>query len=468
VLTNEFDEGANLAFMVSAQDVFGAMSDGRVGTGDLSPALSAATRLSDVAGTLGTGVYKGKISITNGAATATVDLTDADTIGDVLTRINAVSGTTDVTAAIAADGTIDLTAATGTVAVNDVAGGTTARDLGILQTVAAGTVDGADAKPRMTGLTLLADLRGGAGLDPTGFTITNGSKSATISMAGLTTVEDLLNRINGSGTEVVARINADGNSIDILNPVQGASMTISENGGITATHMGLRTMSPGHLLTELNNGKGVRTVDGPDITITRQDGTGFSVDLDGTTTVNDVMNAINAVAGSTMATFAATGNGIVLTDTTTGGSTFRVEAANFSPAAGDLGLLASPAVGGVITGVDVNPETSSGVFNNLTRLRDALRASDQTKITEAASGIEDDLARIARVRGVTGARVQELESRENRITDENLATQTLLAGLQETDYTSAITRYTTLQTTLEAAMKTTNQVSNLSLLDFLG
>jgi flagellar hook-associated protein 3 len=469
VLQNTFDENTVLPFMVGAQDVFGATSEKQRGSVDLSPSLTATTRLTDLSGAADKGIYKGIISIANGGASATVDLTTADTIGDVLTRINAVSGTTDVTAALSADGnSITLTPGAGTVTVTDVGGGTSARDLGIAQATAVATLDGGDVQPKLTPLTPLASLLGGAGVSGAGFKITNGATTATISMAGLNTVEDLVNAINASGVEVLARINANGTGLDVVNPVQGTRMSITENGGTTAADLGLRTMSPATQLGDLNDGRGVRTVTGDDFTITRRDGTRFAVDLDGLSSVTDVIAAINAAAGTTMAGFATAGNGIVLTDATTGASTFRVEPANFSQAAADLGLLAAPAGGGTITGADVNSVTSTGVFTNLAALRDALRASDQGGITKAAQGIDADLDRVIRVRGVTGARVQELESRETRITDENVATQSLLATLHETDYTSAITKYTTMQMTLEASMKTTNQVTNMSLLDFLG
>jgi flagellar hook-associated protein 3 FlgL len=73
-----------------------------------------------------------------------------------------------------------------------------------------------------------------------------------------------------------------------------------------------------------------------------------------------------------------------------------------------------------------------------------------------------------RVRGETGARVQELESRQNRLSDENLSTTGLLSNLKDTDFTEAISRFQTLQTALQASLQTTAKVLNLSLMDFLG
>ena len=63
--------------------------------------------------------------------------------------------------------------------------------------------------------------------------------------------------------------------------------------------------------------------------------------------------------------------------------------------------------------------------------------------------------------------MQELEARKNRLDDENLATQSLLSSLQDADFTTAITQFQTLQTSLQAALQTAGRTLSLSLLDFL-
>ena len=474
VLSNAMDEGTSRPFMVNADDVFGAVSTRVEGKADLSPAIAAATRLADLGGALGKGVRLGSIQISNGTDTALVDLSAADTIGDVIDAIDA-AGVGGITAGVAADGvSLELTGAPADdISVNEVGGGTTAADLGILTATGGGAgvpVDGASVLPRVTALTPLADLRGGAGIDTTGFTITNGLQSADVDLSGATTVQDLLNAVNGSGTGVRAEINAAGTGINILNPNQGTRMTIAEDGGTTATDLGVRSFGPDAPLSELNLGKGVRTVDGDDLMITDSAGTTFSVDITGATTVQDVIDAINTATGGTTVTasFATTGaNGIVLTDTAGGGGTLTVTPLNFSEAAKDLGLLENDAVGGVITGADVDPIRAAGVFANLARLRDALQGSDQAAITEAAEGLKADLDRVARVRGETGARVQEIENREERLADQNLATKSLLSSLEDTDFTEAISRFQTLQTALQASLQTAGRTLNMSLLDFL-
>jgi flagellar hook-associated protein 3 FlgL len=473
VLQNVYDENTKLPFMVDGAQVFGALSTRVQGSVDLTPILGTATRLMDLNGAGNTGVHLGSIQLSDGVTSKFVDLSTADTIGDVINSINAAA-VGGITASLAPDGNSLLLNATApdNITVNEVGGGTTAADLGILQTtpLGAGTsVDGANVGPKVTNLTKLVDLKNGAGIDTTGLIVTNGQATATIDLSTAVTVEDMLNAVNGSKTGVLAKINDAGNGIDIVNPTQGVQMTIGENGGTTATDLGIRSLSPTTLLSELNNGKGVSTVAGPELQITRQDGTTFQVDITGATTMQDVINAINTAdaGGGVTASFAATGNGIVLTDTTGGAGTLAAISINFSSAAKDLGLD-QPAVGSILTGKDTNGIEVPGVFGNLQKLTTALQSNDQAGITAAAGGLKDDYDRIVRVRGETGARVQELDARQNRLEDENLSTDKLLSSLKDTDFTDAISRFQTLQTALQASMQTTAKILNLSLMDFLG
>ncbi len=479
VLENVYDEATSLPFMVDGAEVFGAMSTRVEGATDLSPTLAGATRLADLRGAAGDGVRPGLVSIGNGTSAATVDLAGADTVGDVIDAING-AGLGGVTATIAPDGaSIRLSGgATEDITVKEIGGGSTARDLGLLRTTGAGAgapLDGEDVKPRVTLLTPLAHLRGGAGIDQAGgLKISNGAAAADVDVSGATTVEDLLNAINASGTHVRAEVNAGGDGINIFNPVQGTQMRIAEGGGRTAADLGVRSFTAANALSDLNGGRGVRTIDGVDFRVAASNGAAFDVDLGaGQTSVQGVIDAINAAATAAgvavAADFATTGNGIRLTDNTAGGGALAVEPQNFSEAAKDLGLTeGAAAAGNMITGADVAPVASKGVFAELAALRDALRANDPAGITAAAEGLDDSAGRVARMRGQAGARLQEMESRQARIEDQNVATRALLSSLADTDFPSAVAEFQTLQTALQATMQTSAQMLNLSLMDFIG
>lgn len=476
VLSNQYDESVQLDFMVDGASIFGAVSGRVQGATDLAPSVSAATRLADLNGATNAGVRPGLFKIDNGTTSATVDLADADSLGDVVNRINAAS-VGGITASINAAGNgIDLTAgAADELAVTDLGGGTGAADLGIARPTTAGAgvaLAGADVGGKVTPLTPLSALKNGAGIDTAGLRISVDGIATDVDLSGATTVEDLVNKINGSGTNAVAKINASGTGIDVLNAVQGTRMSIAEiGGGTTAADLGVRSFDGQTAVAELNRGKGLTLAPGNELRLTDSAGIVFEVDLDGATLVQDVLDKINAAATAAGAGVTAgvstTGNGLTLADTAGGTGTLSVGNVNGTSVVGELGL-GGAAVGGAITGSDTAPVESTGVFATLDRLRKSLRSDDQAEITRAAEVLDDNLAKVVLIRGQVGAKVQAFESRESRLDDQNLASKALLSQLEDTDFTDAIIRFQTLQTSLQATMQSASKTLNLSLMDFLG
>lgn len=106
------------------------VSDGNIVGGDLNPALATTTLISDLNG--GSGLTLGQIDIVNGALSATVDLSAAVTVNDVLTAINGAG--LNVTASINGQGNalqVVSNNATTTAVISEVSGGDTAFLLGI-------------------------------------------------------------------------------------------------------------------------------------------------------------------------------------------------------------------------------------------------------------------------------------------------------------------------------------------------
>jgi flagellin-like hook-associated protein FlgL len=188
--------------------------------------------------------------------------------------------------------------------------------------------------------------------------------------------------------------------------------------------------------------------------------------------VQNVLDAINnaaTAAGSAVnAGFATTGNGIILTDTAGGGGTLSVQDINNSTAAADLGLTApASSTATTISGADVNGVQTAGVFTNLQNLAKALQTGNVSGITAAATSLQGDYTRITNANGVAGAQSQELQNRSSDIDTENLATQTFLSNIQDTNMTSAISEFQTLQTALQASLQTTVASQSLTLFNFL-
>ena len=457
--------------------LFGALS-ATTPSVDLDPILSGATRLEDLTGAVASGIRKGEFQIVEDSGTVvTVDTTGSDTISDVVDAINAAATAAgaQVTAALTDTG-ITLTPGGSAISVRDISTGVTARDLGLVTpTPTSSPIVGADLGVELTYTTPIANLVGGTRIDLTGgLLIQNGSASAAIDLTAAQTVQDIINAVNTSGLGVTARINTARNGIEIVNTLSGSTMTVGENGGTTATQLGIRTLHETVSLDTLNNGQGIRTVPGKaDLTITAKDGTSFDVNLDGVQTIQDVLDAINTAATAAgvaiTADLAPVGGGIRLTDGSGGSGAIIVDRANLSFARDDLGLSArvnDPAT--ELTGGDVAGVKVQGVISALFDLERALLNDDSQQITLAVEAVDQHLVGFNRARGLVGARAAAMQDRLTQTESASQATQSFLSDVRDLDFTEAITRFQQAQTALQATLLTGSQILNTSLLDFLG
>ena len=365
---------------VDGSYVFGAISEPVRGEIDLNPALNFNTRLADLRG--GLGISSGSIAISDGSNTSIVDITGANTIGDVaaLIRENPPEGSLLHVEVTATGLRIELTHSTaGDLSIREVGHGTTAGELGIFTGMGVGLtpVEGEDLDPILRTTSKLDDLLGsraravvatqgenndfiltanrngadlngvtvhfvddttvsygnetvtydgvagrieiaidagltqtqhvvaavnaafeadtipfeaqldsldqgmypgsglvfetpvgeaaattayGSGIDfdrDSGLQIENGGQTHTVRFDTAETVEDLLNALNGSGAGVTAAINDAQDGIDVRSRLSGADFGIGENGGTTASELGLRTFSAETRLDDMNHGFGV-------------------------------------------------------------------------------------------------------------------------------------------------------------------------------------------------------------------
>ncbi len=206
-------------------------------------------------------------------------------------------------------------------------------------------------------LPAVATTSGGSGstFDASGLQIVSEGKTYTVDVSGDKTVQELLNSINGSGAGLDAEINSAKTGIDVRSRISGSSFSIGENGGTTAAQLGIRTFTSTTQVSQLNYGQGVglntATPGGNDFTISQTlpgappTTVQVAVSVAGDATVGDVLQSINTAAQAAGATFhaqlAATGNGIVLTDTDSTHGPIVVTANPQSSAAVDLGLVPS-------------------------------------------------------------------------------------------------------------------------------
>lgn len=457
--------------------VFSALSDPIASDVVLTPLLTESTRLDDVSGATDKGIEKGVLIINEagGAGTFAVDLSDADTIGDIVSQINDAAGAAgaNLTAAVGDSG-LTLTPG-GAVTITDSSAGVTASSLGILTSdPTTDVIVGADLGPRLTRLTPVESLAGGAGIDlEGGLIITNGPASATIDLSAAETAQDIINTINNAGVFVLARINEAGTRIDVFNRVSGSSLTIGENGGTTAADLGIRTFDAATPLERLNFGLGVTTVEGKDdLRITARDGSTVDANLDGAVTIGDVIDLINTAAEDSAvaitASFTATGNGIRLTDETGGEGDLDVGILNLSTAAIDLGLTqAVLGEEGELAGIDVNPTRTEGALGALVDLESALR-TDNTQAISLAGGRLDGLRTdVTRMHGLIGARSQGMNVKLAQLEDATATAQVFLSQVQDLNYAEAVTQMQAALTQFQANIQTSSNLVNLSLLNYL-
>ncbi len=487
-LNSFVDLGLAQATNASGTDVFGTYSAEVQGTVDLNPALTPDTPISSLNG--GQGLKLGSIEIGDGSTKQVIDLSSAATIDDLAKIIEAHPPTgRTLTVSVTATGlniAIDA-AGGGNLTIKDVAGGTTARDLQIL-TAPLGNgvvpVIGGDLNPALRLTTNLADLQTAAPLDlASGLQITNGGKTYTIDTSGAVTVEDLLNAINHSPANAIAQIAPSGDRLIVRSKLSGADFSIGENGGTTATQLGIRSLIDSTPLSDLNYGQGVASIAGTDFTIHRKDGTDLPIDISSAVTIGDVINTINSDPNNqdpttrVVARLAASGNGIELFDGNTAGTdALSVTTAFGSNAAIDLGLVAKGQTtatattapsGDMLTGVDTNPQEVSGIFNSLLRLRDALANFSHENVSRAVALLDQDFDRINFARADVGARNQTIDTVRTQLEDQTTQLKSDLSNDLDTNLPDAISSLAAKQAALQASLQLAGTVFRNSLLDYL-
>lgn len=493
--------GGNLVIRDVGQGVtarqLGILSTGNIGTGplvggDVNPKVTLTTRLADLLGTraaaalapsgadndlvfeaAGNGTAFNGVTVsfvdggpgTAGSEIAVYDASNPLNKKLIVTIESGVSTANAVIAAVAAEGTFSARLdphETG----ND----------------GMGTVLATASDPLATAVTA-----GGSGADfdrASGLQIVNGGQTHTIDFATDDTVEDLLNRLNSSSASLLAEINAAGSGIDVRSRLSGGDFSIGENGGQTAAQLGIRSLTRETLLADLNHGRGVWAQAGSEFQIRRQDGVVLNIDLAGAQTIGDVLDLINGHAANVPAATAVTarlsgfGNGIELVnDDPAATTTLAVLPASGSSAAQDLGLIpadqtvSNPAslsgTTATLTGRDVNPQETRGLFAALVRLKDAVERNDTNEIGRAIDMLDESGDNLNLARADVGLRQQSLDALSDRSKQDEVELKGALSQTVDADLTQVVSDLASRQTAFEAALRMTAQLTQLSLLNFL-
>lgn len=345
----------------------------------------------------GEGFEAGEIIVTDATgASATIDLSAAATVGDILSAITNAAGV-GVRAEIVGDSIAvidETTGGTGKLTVVDGTGSDAASTLGIEKT-ASTAGSGKSIKGdsvffnvlrfergggRLERDTALSELNGGAGVSRGKIKIADAAgNSATVDLSAAASVSDVLEAINtAAGIKVRAEATGDRITITDTNTAGAATLSITNVAGYSsATDLGIegqastggfggvrqgsrvRALSASSALASFNDGAGVNIRDGAaDLIITDRLGAVYNVQLGeiasqtgGETTITqtrastigDVINYINSqTQGKVTAALNNDGTGLVLTDTTGGGGNLIVRnGVNGRSTANDLGIATS-------------------------------------------------------------------------------------------------------------------------------
>src|SRR5262245_51604662 len=209
---------------------------------DLQPALDRSTPLASLR--QGQGIQLGSIAITDRAGnTATVDLSQAVAVGDVIDAISAASGV-NVTATVNSTQrslTIvdDNAAPVRNLTIADVGNTTAARDLGIAVD-RPGSIVSLPLNPQLASTTLLNLLYGGRGVQLGNIHITNGTQETDIDLSTARTMGDVLSAINTSTAGVQATFNTAGTALQVRSTNANTVAVVTEvGGGQSAAALGL-------------------------------------------------------------------------------------------------------------------------------------------------------------------------------------------------------------------------------------
>jgi flagellar hook-associated protein 3 FlgL len=478
-LKTQIDSALDEAFNTNGVDAFGALSARVESEVDLQPQATADTAIEHVDGAQGRGVRLGAIELTVDGTSATVDLSDADTLGDVTTRVNeAIDGIDSTAGSLSINGTgYQLTANGGhTISLSDIEDGQAAADLGVDISATGSTTNGAGVGPQLTESTKITSL--GASMDlASGLKITQGQQTKTINFTGDTTIQDMQNKVEGLDLGLRLQINDEKNGLNLVSDVSGLELTVGENGGTTGRDLGLLTFGKQTRLENFRNGKGVTRDEGEnDLAISLHDGTSFNVNLDGAATVQDAIDKIESAANSAgvavgsdfSVELASNGAGLTVEDTTTPtGSDFSIQNANESFAATQLGIEANAGASNTIDGENTAPVRAENLFTHMMDLRQALRDDDTDGITFAGENLETDLSKVIEARGAVSTQAKQIEQAKTRSEDREVAEKTMLSKIEDTNMTEAITQFMQLQQQMQASLRVSGQNMQTSLLDFL-
>lgn len=337
---------------VSGSQVFGGLSQPSGVSADLNPIVTWDTRLSDLRG--GEGIRTGSITVSDGTSTRTISIAGASTIGDIARLLEAnPPGNRVLTARVTSRG-LEVSLNGGNLLIGEVAGGTTAAELGIKRTVPSGPgpVIGDDLNPQLKLTTNLADVLGGRAR-----AYVNGDGSRN----------DIIVEAVNSGAQYnnvqVKYVDDDwfqstpgltqGNETAQYLTTPAAAVSFLKFPGRPGLDNGIQltATTPGTAFNDVTTSLNVRAVDGLGPQVTYNSTTKlYSISVETGTTVGSLLTSINGGGGAFSASLTSSGN-----------ASYVLTAADNNVAAGNTYLTGSDA-GTLVIHIDPTHTTANDVI----------------------------------------------------------------------------------------------------------
>lgn len=422
----------------------------------------------------GTGVESGSIRITlaGPAQNLDVDLSEARSIMDVRERIEALSSRLKVSLNGTGNGLV-VTDTNGTsITIASLNGATTAEDLGIAGTNAGGVITGTDRNPVITEETRVADMRG-ANTNPLplgSIHVINGSRTADINLSSAVTMGDILDLINNAKTsddrslELEATINDAGTGLNIRSRLSGGSFSISQinAGDQTPQELGILTMTGSESISSLRHGKGLDFAPGTDFVITEA-AVDYDIDVSAATTLQGIVNAINAQTGGAVTASLDTVNGNKIR---LAGTSITLRDGN-SNVLEQLGLKIGQATAAVMTSDDVTSLKVDSLFSAVTDLVNGLTNNDGGAIQQAGQDIDTAFDKLLQGRARVGGRLERLTLTEAQLETQKAFTTEELSATQDIDLAEKLTELQLQQVALQATLMSASRILEVSLLSYI-
>jgi flagellar hook-associated protein 3 FlgL len=137
------------------------------------------------------------------------------------------------------------------------------------------------------------------------------------------------------------------------------------------------------------------------------------------------------------------------------------------PKGQDTSTASDPGPPQILTGTDVNPLETEGLFTALLRLQEGLEANDLGTIQRAMDMLDAHVLQMNFARAELGARQQGLDVLQQRLDTEEVELREALSLEYDADLAEVISNLAARQAAFEAGLMATAQISQMTLLDYL-